>query len=87
MPYTRYPENSIVYQRHSKNIFWERIRSSVEKEIPYSPLNYSADITKNLFITIAQQEKAKELRILEKFLPTKEILNTDSYIDKINLLM
>ena len=83
-----YPgRNSVVYQRESKNPFWERRRQDAKSVIPLTTLNYSADSVIELFHTIAAQERAKEENILQRFLPNEDIRDADSYIDKINLLM
>lgn len=83
-----YPtKDSVVYQRESNNPFWEHRREHAESLIPLTALNYNEDVALELFQNIGQAEEDKERALLEKFLPNTEINDTDSLIDKINILM
>ena len=83
-----YPSrNSVVYERESNNPFWERRREYAESLISLSLLKYDSNRAPDTFRQIAAIERQKEEEILHRFLPNEEIRDTDSYIDKINLLM
>lgn len=83
-----YPgRDSVVYERESNNPFWERRREYAESLISLSLLKYDSNRAPDTFRQIAAIERQKEEEILHRFLPNEEIRDTDSYIDKINLLM
>lgn len=83
-----YPgRESVLYNRESTNPFWQRRYDDALSQINFTSLNYSEDTAVALFERIADAEYQKEQKILEKFLPAEEISDTDSFIDKINLLM
>lgn len=83
-----YPgRESVLYDRESTNPFWQRRYDDALSKINLTSLNYHEDTAVALFEKIADAEYQKEQKILEKFLPAEEISNTDSFIDKINLLM
>lgn len=85
--YLRDGDESVVYLRESNNVFWEFIRQRAESQVPLTVLDYSTDKVTELFRQIAAQERQKELLILQKFLPAEEVQDTDTLIDKINILM
>ena len=77
---------SIVYQRESDNLFWEKRRENASKYIPSSlHFNFEDGRIEQFIRSAAQQERAKEESFLDQFYKD-DGHGADSPIDKFNIM-
>ena len=77
----------VIYKRRSNEPYWQRRYDNAASKLHPTSLNFSSEITANLFNQIANIEEQKELALINRFLPAENINDTDTLTQKINILM
>lgn len=78
---------AVIYERTSSNPFWIRRRNPLAAQLHFTSLNFSQDRLQSFFLQASLQERSKEEKLLDKFLPKNQNFSNYTLTDKINILL